>query len=243
MNELVFKGDSGKALTTSLIVAETFGKAHDKVLRDIRELACSQDFRLSNFGESSYQNIQNKEMPMYVITKDGFTLLAMGYTGAKAMAFKEKYIAAFNQMERLIQESLSKPKSPSELFAMQVQVNLDFEKRVSNIEGKVAKIERMHDEATKQLFTLPLSENKMPEKSLKAKVNELVRSYAAANQLTYQDVWHKVYKELYYTYHISINSYRKIHSKESKLDVAERNGILDKIYTIISNMIRRSEEC
>ena len=140
----------------------------------------------------------------------------------------------------------------SELEILQQSVNAlveqerkvkEIERRTAKIESKVANIEKMHDEATKQLFALPLSENKMPKKSLKARVNELVRSYATANQLGYQDVWHKVYKELYYAYHISINSYRKLHSKESKLDVAERNRLLDKIYTIISNMIRRSEEC
>lgn len=91
-------------VVTSLDVAETFGKRHDHVLRDIKEMECSEEFRLSNFGESSYINMQNKKQPMYLMTKDGFTLLVMGYTGEKAMKFKEAYIKQFNHMEKLLKE-------------------------------------------------------------------------------------------------------------------------------------------
>lgn len=90
------------SITTSLDVAETFEKEHNKVLRDIRELECSDDFRLSNFGQSFYINAQDKKMPMYYMTRDGFTLLAMGYTGEKAMKFKEGYIRQFNAMEKIL---------------------------------------------------------------------------------------------------------------------------------------------
>ncbi|MGF7145280.1 Rha family phage regulatory protein [Anaerotaenia torta] len=89
-------------VVSSLDVAETFEKSHDKVLRDIRELECSNEFRLANYGESYYINSQNKKQPMYHMTKDGFTLLAMGYTGTKAMKFKEGYIKQFNAMEKLL---------------------------------------------------------------------------------------------------------------------------------------------
>ena len=93
-------------VVSSLDVAETFEKRHDHVIRDIRELECSDEFRLSNFGESSYMNSQNKKQPMYYVTRDGFTLLAMGYTGEKAMKFKEAYIKQFNAMERMLQGKL-----------------------------------------------------------------------------------------------------------------------------------------
>lgn len=89
-------------VVTSLDVAETFEKQHAHVLRDIKELECSEGFRLSNFGESSYINSQNKKQPMYYMTRDGFTLLVMGYTGEKAMRFKEAYIRQFNAMEKVL---------------------------------------------------------------------------------------------------------------------------------------------
>ena len=91
-----------KPLCTSLQVAETFEKRHDVVLRDIRFLDCSDDFRLHNFVESSYQNEQNKRQPMFYMTKDGFVFLVMGYRGKKAAAFKEAYIKRFNDYEQQI---------------------------------------------------------------------------------------------------------------------------------------------
>lgn len=93
-------------VTSSLDVAETFGKEHGHVLRDIRELGCSKEFRQSNFGESSYVNSQNKKQPMYYMTKDGFTLLVMGYAGELAMKFKEAYIRQFNAMENTLKGKL-----------------------------------------------------------------------------------------------------------------------------------------
>lgn len=102
MNELVFKGANSQALTNSLLVAEKFSKEHRRVMQDIRELECSENFKQHNFVLSSYVSVQNRELPMYVMTKDGFTLLAMGYTGDIAMKFKEDYIEAFNKMEETI---------------------------------------------------------------------------------------------------------------------------------------------
>ena len=94
-------------VVSSLDVAEKFNKSHDKVLRDIREIHCSDKFRRSNFGETSYKDKWNREQPMYNMTKDGFTLLVMGYTGEKAMKFKEAYIQAFNKMEQLLTQKLT----------------------------------------------------------------------------------------------------------------------------------------
>ncbi len=93
-------------VVSSLDIARTFEKEHRNVLKDIRILNCSDEFRLLNFEQSSYLNEQNHKQPMYYITRDGFTLLAMGYTGEKAMKFKEAYIKQFNVMERMLQGKL-----------------------------------------------------------------------------------------------------------------------------------------
>lgn len=124
MEELVFKGKEEQVLTNSLLVAEKFGKEHKRVMQDVRELGCSDNFRRHNFVLSSYVSNQNKELPMYVITKDGFTLLAMGYTGETAMKFKEDYIDAFNKMENALKEgkTLSEPKQPKPVSARTLQL-------------------------------------------------------------------------------------------------------------------------
>lgn len=87
----------------SNMVAEIFEKRHDHILRDIRELlkTCSKEFSLPNFEESTYK-VRGKEYPCYNLTKDGFTMLAMGFAGEKAVQFKEMYINKFNEMERVL---------------------------------------------------------------------------------------------------------------------------------------------
>lgn len=98
---------NGKLVVSSRNVAEVFEKEHYIVLRDIRSLltSCSQEFGAYNFVCSSYMSDQNKELPEYLLTKDGFTLLAMGYTGPKAMSFKIAYIMRFNEMEQQLKAS------------------------------------------------------------------------------------------------------------------------------------------
>ena len=101
MKELVFKGEEGQALTSSLLVAEKFGKEHRTVLASIRELikGCAENYADPMFIETAYTNDQNgQQYPMFVMNRDGFTLLAMGFTGDKALSFKLDYIAALNTM-------------------------------------------------------------------------------------------------------------------------------------------------
>lgn len=93
-------------VVSSLDIAETFDKEHRRVLQDIRELQCSDEFRQHNFVQSEYVNSQNRKQPMFLVTRDGFTILAMGYTGEKAMKFKEAYINQFNAMEELLKGKL-----------------------------------------------------------------------------------------------------------------------------------------
>lgn len=130
MNNIVFRNANGVPVTTSYLVAETFGKPHKNVLRDIDSLECSDNLRRLNF-ELSFKirelpNGGSKEERFYYIGKDGFTFLAMGYTGKKAAEFKEKYIAAFNAMQRTIEQGnqLSTQFMETHMQMMQQMMNL-----------------------------------------------------------------------------------------------------------------------
>lgn len=100
--EIKIVGKEEVTVVTSLDVAETFGKEHRRVLQDIRDLKCSEEFRLRNFVQSNYVNEQGHKQPMFIMTRDAFTILVMGYTGEKAMQFKEAYIKQFNAMEKAL---------------------------------------------------------------------------------------------------------------------------------------------
>ena len=90
----------GQITTTSLHVAEHFGKRHDDVLKRIAALDCSPEFSARNFAGAEYIDSQRKSRPYYRMTRDGFTFLCMGFTGKRAAAWKEAYINAFNQLEQ-----------------------------------------------------------------------------------------------------------------------------------------------
>ncbi|HBC2946805.1 TPA: Rha family transcriptional regulator [Escherichia coli O146] len=91
---------NGRVVTTSLAVSNYFTKRHERVLDRIRNLECSVEFTEHNFVLSDYTDVSGRKLPCYQITRDGFTFLAMGFTGKRAARFKEAYINAFNQMER-----------------------------------------------------------------------------------------------------------------------------------------------
>ena len=103
MAALVKTNSDGRNVTTSLIIAEIFGKRHDTVLRDIQNLDCPSDFSLHNFVETPYVHEQNGQTyRMYEMTKDGFSFLVMGYTGSKAAKFKVDFINEFNKREDML---------------------------------------------------------------------------------------------------------------------------------------------
>lgn len=97
---------NGQSVTNSFKISEHFGKNHKDVLRAIDGLECSSDFRKRNFAPTSapvpMPRGGHRYIPAYTITRDGFTFLAMGFTGAKAAQWKEAYIHAFNRMEATI---------------------------------------------------------------------------------------------------------------------------------------------
>ncbi len=94
----VFSRD-GRIWVSSRDVAAKFEKNHRDVIRSVKNLDCSEEFTERNFALSEYKDPTGRTLPQYLMTRDGFTFLAMGFTGPKAARFKEAYIAEFNRME------------------------------------------------------------------------------------------------------------------------------------------------
>ncbi|WP_165176894.1 Rha family transcriptional regulator [Desulfovibrio sp. ZJ369] len=100
--ENIVRIDDGKMFTTSLIVAQAFEKEHKNVLQSIQNLECSTQFNQLNFQPVEYKDAKGELRPAYRLSRDGFAFLAMGFTGKKAAAWKEKFLEAFNAMERAL---------------------------------------------------------------------------------------------------------------------------------------------
>ena len=242
MNDLVFKGANNLVLTNSLLVAQKFGKRHSDVIRSIEKLLNVEDKSLNAkmrlaFESTSYDDITGKSNPMYIMNEKGFSILVMGWNGVNALKFKDEFYDAFDNMRRVLTNEQPKQMSQLEILQMSINQLVSQERRIAMIEEKVANMEKERIETTQKLLEAETSTNSVPEIKLRDKVRQLVNQYSAATDIKQQDVWRKIYQNLYYGFGISINAYKK-KAKQNKLDIAEEHGFLGKMYDVISNMIK-----
>jgi len=132
MNDLV-EMKQGKVVVSSKDVAEKFNKPHRYTLIKIRTLSeqIGEELGGQTFCLSSYVSEQNKVLPCYDITRDGFTLLAMGFTGKEALQWKIKYMQAFNKMEAMLSGEKSVMQSLNEALRL-----MEDDKKVASVCGK-----------------------------------------------------------------------------------------------------------
>lgn len=175
------RDEAGQIFATSLDVAERFGKHHKNVLRAIDALECSVEFRRLNFEPSSYINEQGKEQPCYRMTRDGFTLLAMGFTGAEATRWKESYIRAFNMMER---EVTQRQEIDTQVILDVINarhdrsdaLQRDVAMQVFNVETKVVSVESVVREHGEQISLIQRELGKRRRGILQETKNEHVQA-------------------------------------------------------------------
>lgn len=140
MTNLVIMKDQ-QAVATSLQVAESFGKRHDHILRDLDGI----EKDVPNFGEmfvvGNEPDSYGRSRRVIYMNRDGFTLLAMGFTGKAALQFKLKYIEAFNQMEDHIKQQPQIPDTPRGLALLALAANEEASKRLDDIDTRLVDIE------------------------------------------------------------------------------------------------------
>lgn len=185
MNELVFI-DNDRVLTDSLMVAETFKKSHDNVIRDIRNQidklnqAGEVNWGIANFEECDYINDlatginKNRKYTKFLLTEDAFTLVTMAYTTVEAMKFKVKYINAFRE----IQMELKQPKLP-QTFAEALRLAADLEEEKQKLLPKAQYFDALVDRNL-------LTNFRDTSKELKIKEQEFI-NWLINNKYIYRD--------------------------------------------------------
>lgn len=103
MNDIILSTQNGEPVASSRDIAKRFGKEHKDVLKAVNNLVAQNCAAKSMFHPTTFEN-RGKQYPMYLMNRDGFSLLAMGFTGKEAVQWKLKYIEAFNAMEKQLAE-------------------------------------------------------------------------------------------------------------------------------------------
>jgi len=220
-----------KETMTSVEIAEVTGKQHKDVLKSIRNMESSWE-KVSGrkFALASYLDAQGKERPCYELTKRECLYVATKFNDEA----RARLVIRWEQLEKEQQPKLSQ----LEILVMSAQSLLEQSRRLEKVEQRLDQMDQERAENGKLLLEVRLSDNKVPEITMRDHIRQLVNRYTAATNTDQRDVWHKIYDELYYKHHISIRSYKKRNSRQTNLDVAEEHNFLQPMYDIISNMVR-----
>ena len=204
MKDLVIMHDQ-QAVTTSLILAEAFEKQHKHVIEAIeKKISTAENSALlkNMFVEDSYIASNGKQNKMYYLNRDGFTFIAMGFTGKKADEFKLKYIDAFNQMENQIKEKTQfrLPTNLNEMSTMFYSVMKDQDKKIE-------------EQGEKVNFLMNLSGLTSPRNKelTKTRNKKIIQVCGGSESNSYQDksLRSKLYNELFksYRHRFDVNQY------------------------------------
>ena len=169
MNDLVIMKNQ-QAVTSSLQVAEVFEKNHRDVLKAITNLKKDVRNFAQMFSETNIPDSYGRNRRAFYMNRDGFTLLAMGFTGDKELKFKLKYIEAFNSME----EQVKLPTSPREIARLALQANEETNQRLDSVEGDVKEL--------KENQVIPNPEYSALNRRVNQRVSEVAHSYGHITQ-------------------------------------------------------------
>lgn len=195
---------------------------------------------VENQDYSSFDNVVKRETGAtvrkeYALSIDMAKELSMIENNEKGRDARRYFIEC--------EKSANRRLSNIQMFALQAQINLDIENRMNaqqaqldNIQSDLQAMKDEREENTQKLLAAPMSNMAVPAETLRGQINELVRNYASKMNVSVRDVWCKVYKRLYYSFHINLKNRKG--EKECKLDVAERRGVLDKVFASASLVVR-----
>ncbi len=209
--------DNGKLYTTSRVIAEVLGREHRDVIRQIKNLNCSDNFRLRNFTQTYYSDSQGKKQPMYNITKDGATFLVMKSTGEKAGRFTEAILKRFNEMEEQIKSGhLSLSRETRQQTIYDVLKFIKPSRRVGNLTA--------------------------PPKKVRRQLNVLIAEYSKFSKIFPQMLYSDLYKEFKIQKGFDLKQRAKKDKKKNPLDIAEDINVIDELYAVAFEMFEIKKE-
>lgn len=198
---------NNQVVVSSRQIAEHFEKRHADVLAGIEKIKTENSVVTPMFCETTYTAGTGKAYKEYLINRDGFSLLVMGFTGKKALDWKIKYIQAFNEMERRLKEQAPQL-SPVEMIAQIAQNAVEQERRLKAVE-----LQGNSTAAEVQEIKSTFTQKDTLETDIKTLVNRMVKE---GHSNDYADAYSRLYKELQNLTGARINQRWKNKSEEEK---------------------------
>lgn len=238
MGSLV-KIENQQIVTDSRQIAENFGKQHKHVIEAIENIKAENSALTSFFYEGTYKAGTGKSYKMYLMNRDGFTLLAMGFTGKQALEWKLKYIKAFNDMEAEL-KAKQEPKS-------QIDILVESAKALQKQEREMARLKLTQEEQAESLRIVSSRVDTLncvcTEGTKRQKLVAMVQKYAISNGLAFNRGWHD-FRQAYNTaFHTNLKNSQNYYcekqgiKKISTPDFLERKGYLDDAMRIMDKLL------
>ncbi len=252
MNDLVkiIKKD-GYLVVTSRQVARDFQKEHRAVLKAvddlIAEMGVAQNYA-DLFIPSEYQHEQNKQIYReYLLTRDGFSLLVMGFTGKNALDWKLKYIAAFNKMEKVIKSQQIIPSNLSPELRFMIKMEL----KQNQMEQELATAKTQVAIAARKAQVLEHRVNNLDATNIdgtpRQRLNDMVKKYAYENGILYPQAWKEFRSNFNTAYRTNIelkkSNYLEKHNikQMSYPEYLERVGLIEDALRVADKMLNQSK--
>lgn len=202
--DVVIKRIDGELVVTSRQIAEDFDKRHADVIEKIEELIKTENSVMTMFIESSYKAGTGKSYKEYLITRDGFSLLVMGFTGSKALQWKLKYIEAFNKMEQALKEP-QKQLTPIEMMELQFKILKEQGQKLDEVEEKV--------EVLSNSMTIDYGQQEVINRIAKERMVQVLGgkdtpAYRELSKKVFSNLW-KRYKQVFH-----VSSYKDTAKKD-----------------------------
>lgn len=229
--------EDGEPLFVGVDVASILGykEPHKAIVRHIEEV---------DRMKRPVSDNQGFTRDMWVVNESGLYSLIFSSELLTARSFKRWVTSEVLPSIRKTGSYSVKPMTAIEMLAVQAQAMVELERkqieqelRLSATETKVNEIVYIQEKNLNLLNALPLADEEVISLSPRQELNQLVRTYAQSANIEYNQVWNKIYSELYYRYHISLNAYKKAKG-ENNLDIAEKIGAIDKLKVIVSSLIK-----
>ena len=239
--ENLVKIENQQIVTDSRQIAENFGKQHKHVIEAIENIKAENSALTSFFYEGTYKAGTGKSYKMYLMNRDGFTLLAMGFTGKQALEWKLKYIKAFNEMEAEL-KAKQEPKT-------QIDILVESAKALQRQERELARLKLTQEEQAESLRIVSSRVDTLncvcTEGTKRQKLVAMVQKYAISNGLAFNRGWHD-FRQAYNTaFHTNLKNSQNYYcekqgiKKISTPDFLERKGYLDDAMRIMDKLLAK----